>query len=102
MLSDDSLAGGLADLRVLEIGHQHFSKSCLPGQTTLVWTFPKPDNPPVPGTPLTFRSFAKLLGTIRAGAYDLIIVYVDQWPPWHWKQLRRIVGRRPAETMMKL
>jgi hypothetical protein len=92
----------VSGLRILEIGHFHYTKAHLPAQTTLVWTGLKPDEPGLPTEPLTLRSFMRLLRAVRNGHHDVIVVYVEQWAPWHWKHLRRLLSLHPIRTALKL
>lgn len=92
----------LNDLCILEIGHQHFCKSQLPEQTNLIWTGVKPDRPAVDGPVLTLSTFPRLWWSVGRGDHNVIVVYVEQWAPWHWKSLLRIVSRHPIKIALKL
>src|SRR5271154_1334461 len=99
---EDGDAAGLEGVKVLEIGHFHFAKSHLPDQTTLIWTGVRPPHPDVDYARLTLFSVWGLWRRLARGEDDLVIVYVEQWAPWHWKHLRRLVCWRPAPAALRL
>ena len=89
-------------LRVLEIGHFHFAKSRHPESTTLAWTGVGQGMPPVGHVTVSPLTLPGLLSRLAAGRDDLVIVYVEQWAPWHWKHLRRIFSLRPDRVLARL
>ncbi len=81
--------------RILEIGHHRMCKLALPEQTTLIFTGSWTE-------PLTLRRLWQLWRELRTQKHDVIVVYVEQWAPWHWKSLRRLVSLHPLRTFLKL
>jgi hypothetical protein len=88
--------------RVMEVGNQHFYTTLHPERATFVYTGLKRSNPSVPHSPITIRALPGLWRMLRSGEPDLIIVYVEQWAPWHWKHLRRIVSLHPLRAILRL
>jgi len=93
---------GPGGFQILEIGNHHFAKTRMPGATTLVWTWGKPLGDHVEHVTPTLFSLWSILWRLLRRRDDLVIVYVEQWAPWHWKHLRRIVGWRPVRTALRL
>ncbi len=98
--TDDGRA--LESLRILEIGHQQICKQQLPQQTTLLWTGTAAGPPRKIAAPLTFCGLLRLWRALRKREHDVIIVYVEQWAPWHWKCFRHIFSLHPLRTLWKL
>ena len=92
--------GEFDGLRVLEIGHFHYAKWRRPAETTLVWC--GMTAPPAEHLAVSFFTLPGILWRLAAGRDDLVIVYVEQWAPWHWKHLRRLVSPRPDRVLAKL
>jgi hypothetical protein len=92
----------LDSLRILEIGHHQMCKRALPRQTTLVFTGTWTDPPAKIAEPLSLRGLFRFWRTLRAREHDVIVVYVEQWAPWHWKSLRHVFSRHPLRTLCKL
>ena len=92
--------GEFDGLRVLEIGHFHYAKWRRPDQTTLVWC--GMTAPPAEHQTVSLFTLPAILWRLAAGGDDLVIVYVEQWAPWHWKHLRRLVSLRPDRVLAKL
>jgi len=97
---DESRA--LESLRILEIGHFQMCKLTLPRQTELVWTSTQLDLPATTAAPLTLRGLARLWRALRTRQHDVIVVYVEQWAPWHWKAFRHVISLHPLRTLLKL
>jgi hypothetical protein len=87
-------------LRVLEIGHFHYAKWRRPDHTMLVWC--GMTTPPAEHQTVSLFTLPGILWRLAAGRDDLVIVYVEQWAPWHWKHVRRLVSPRPDRVLAKL
>lgn len=98
--TDESHA--LNSLRILEIGHHRMCKQLRPQQTTLIWTSTARDLPKDIAPPLTLRGVLSLWRALRAREHDVIVVYVEQWAPWHWKSFRHVFSLHPLRTLWKL
>jgi glycosyltransferase involved in cell wall biosynthesis len=99
--SEPDQCDALDSVRILEIGHQRMCQRALPRQTTLISTHVlERGSKDVPR--LTLRGLVRLWRALRAREHDVIVVYVEQWAPWHWKSLRRVVSLHPLSQLCKL
>jgi glycosyltransferase involved in cell wall biosynthesis len=92
-----------ASARILEIGDFHYVKAQYPERTTLLWTGGR--------SPLLDRSqyfdctAARFLGAIadvRAGRYDLVVVYMGLRSPWHPRNWLRALAAEPMRPLPAL
>jgi hypothetical protein len=68
-------------LRILEIGDELLFKTAAPDQTDFFWTGYRPRGKIAIGFgPLTFFRAVRRL---RKNAYDLLVLHVPLYPPWH-------------------
>lgn len=68
-------------LRILEIGDDRFFKSVVPDQTDFFWTGYKPRaNRAIAFGPI---AFLHSLRRLRRKEYDLVVVHVPRYAPWH-------------------
>jgi glycosyl transferase family 1 len=90
-----------ASAQILEIGDFHYVKEQYPDRTTLLWTGGRP---PLVGKSEYFDCtpgrFARAAADLRAGRYDLVMVYMGLRAPWHprnwWRALSAEPGRPHA------
>src|SRR5439155_570896 len=85
-----------ASARILEIGDFHYVKDQYPERTTLLWTGGR--------SPLLDRSqyfdctparFLRAMAEVRAGRYDLVVVYMGLRSPWHPRWQERLAKIQP-------
>jgi hypothetical protein len=92
-----------ASARILEIGDFHYVKEQYPERTTLLWTGGR--SPLVPRSEYFDCTPVRLLRTIadvRAGRYDLVIVYMGLRGPWHPRNWLRALSAEPARPVSAL
>jgi Glycosyl transferases group 1 len=93
-----------SEARVLEIGDLSYIKEAFPDRTTLLWTGRRPPWYWVNRTPsvlferseysdCTPANFARGVRDAAAGRYDVIVVYLPLYSPWHPRNgLRSLLG----------
>lgn len=91
-------------MRILEIGDYHYCADVYPERTTLLWTGWRP---PFKRDRLVYHDctpmrFVKAMRELRAGQYDLVIVYAAQYSPWHPRNWLRAFGREPWKPLATL
>jgi hypothetical protein len=93
-----------SEARVLEIGDLSYIKEAFPDRTMLLWTGRKPPSYWVNHTPsvpidrsaysdCTPANFARGMRAAAAGRYDVVVVYLPLYSPWHPRNgLRSLLG----------
>jgi glycosyltransferase involved in cell wall biosynthesis len=82
--------------RILEIGDFHYVKDQYPERTTLLWTGGR--SPLLPRSEYfdcTPRRLLRAIADVRAGRYDLVIVYMGLRSPWHPRNWLRALVAEP-------
>lgn len=105
-----------SEARVLEIGDLSYIKEAFPDRTTLLWTGRKAPWYFVDHTPFkpidrseyfdcTPASFARRMRDAAAGRYDVIVVYLPLYSPWHPRNgVRALLGdlRHPWRSFTRV
>jgi hypothetical protein len=82
-------------LRILELGGMCLFKQGLPEQTTLIWAGEPTDNIQVPDHKLlSWPVYQRLRRSLASGAFDLIVCYPPELPPWREARSRKSLCRR--------
>src|SRR6266581_4527293 len=80
-----------ATAHILEIGSHAIMKAAFPDRTTLLWTYRKLSHPLDVYQPFSLRAARRAWRDMRAHKIDLVVVWVDPYPPWSYRQLKAIV-----------
>ena len=90
--------------RILEIGEYSYCADAYPERTTLLWTGWRP---PFKRDRLVYhdctpRRFIAAMRELKAGKYDLVVVYAAQYSPWHPRNWLRAFAREPWKPVATL
>ncbi len=93
-----------ATARILEIGTSNLMLRAFPERTQLLWTGRKWRAAGNGVAPFSLRSALQARRDLRAGKYDLVVVWVDPYAPWDFHQLRALFDRpyRPLASLIRI
>ncbi len=90
--------------RILEIGDHGTLTSAFPERSTLLWTG-RHWRPSKEARQLfTLRAARQALREMREGRIDLVVVWVQPYAPWNWRQLRAVFDKpfRPFASLVRV
>ena len=93
-----------ATARILEIGGNDWMQRAFPERTRSLWTYRKWRSPERGLEPFSLRAAYRALRNLRAGKFDLVVVWVTPYAPWNWRELRAAVDRpyRPLASLIRI
>lgn len=94
----------MSSMRILEIGAWTYCKDAYPDTTTLLWTGERPyRHPGAAGVhDCTPARFLQAMRDVRDGKYDVVVAYMQVWPPWHPRYWLRSLLRQPLRPFAAL
>ncbi len=79
-------------------------RTAFPERTRLLWTYVKASGPPESYEPFTLRAAWRVWRQLRAGEFDLIVVWVYPYAPWNYRQFKAVIGKpfRPWGSLVRI